>query len=96
MTPAAQHAMSAAVDSALNISAIGLGAIVVQRLAVVALIDPLLPSVLYGTAMILVALSKIIRAIKQTDPPENWIEKKLRRLKSKTKAQDNGDNSCTD
>ncbi|CAB5194668.1 hypothetical protein UFOVP178_24 [uncultured Caudovirales phage] len=88
------HAMlDAALDSAIEISVIGLGAVIVQHLAVAAMIDPSVPGVLYGIAAVLVATSKLVRALYGIENPDNWIEKKLKRLSRKKGRPDDSDNS---
>lgn len=86
------HAMlDAALDSAIEISVIGIGAVIVQHLAVAAMIDPSVPGVLYGIAAVLVATSKLVRALYGIEQPENWIEKKIRRLRLKKGKNDASD-----
>jgi hypothetical protein len=82
MNHPAQQMISVTVDSVANMTAIGIGAVIVQHAAMAAMIDPVLPSILYGTAMVLIAVAKVIRAIKH-DPEDNWIERKLNRMKPK-------------
>ena len=83
----------AACDSAIEISLMGIGAVVIQHLAVLAMIDPTVPGILYGVAAVLVAVSKLVRALYQIEQPENWIEKKLKRLSRKKGRPDGSDDS---
>lgn len=83
MTYDANAMLDAVYDSAVEISAISLGAILVHHVSVVAMIDPVLPGVLYGISCILVAISKVIRALNHNDPPENWLERKVKRIRTK-------------
>ena len=91
MTCDADAMIEAAYDSAIEITLLGLGAVAVQRLAIAAMIDPSWPGVLYGIAAVMVGASKLVRALYQVEQPENWIEKKLKRLRNK-KGRDNGNN----
>lgn len=78
----------AAFNSAVEITVMGVGAIVIQRASIAAMIDPAVPGVLYGIAAVLVAAAKLIRAIYAVEQPENWLEKKLKRLNPKKGRQD--------
>lgn len=93
MTIDPQAMLDAALDSAIEISLWGFGALVVQRLSAIAMIDPHLAGVLYGIAAVMVGASKLVRAIYAVEQPENWIEKKLKRLRSKKGRPNGSDNS---
>ena len=91
MTVDPQAMLDAALDSAIEISVIGIGAVIVQHLAIAAMIDPSVPGVLYGIAAVLVGASKLVRALYGIEQPENWIEKKIKRLRSKKGRPDASD-----
>ena len=88
--PAAMY--DAVVDSAIEITAMGLGAVAIHRASIAAMIDPSWPGVLYGIAAVMVASSKLLRAYYDVEQSENWLEKKIKRLKPKRGNPDERDN----